>query len=262
MMNFRTAFLIMSSCFLLACQGENKETIREYVGTEHPHSQNQGGTDSGGGNGINGHNIEDYAVNIQKDESFREHVLPLILKIAETHPRFASDMIHITAERTWYKIPVALNTLEASQIGISFGDKQLQQFALQNLKSVWINTGHYNKFETNESRARLLLHEILMGIRLMKLKNSLDNCYSEVAILKLDEGQQDRYQKQRDSCSATYIFSSSDPVLLKGVNSKLDLTGDDYDNIRNLGVMLWAAKGEVSKVELDAYLKANSFRAY
>lgn len=254
----------LASLMLMACQGQKTEVVREYVGNTNTGHESgyQGGVDSGGGNGVDGHAIEEYAVNIQQDEAFQAVVLPIIKKVAETHPRFASDMIHISQERTWYKIPVALNSLRSSQIGVSFGDKDLQQFALQNLKAVWMNSRLYEKLGSNESKGRLILHEILMGVRLMKLKNTLDNCYSEMALLRMVPEKIDEYKKGREECARKYIFSSQDPVLIPGVNNGLDLSNDDYDNIRGLGVTLWQNQGAISKVELDAWLKANKFRSY
>ncbi|MDG0817127.1 hypothetical protein [Bdellovibrio svalbardensis] len=262
MIKLKVLIPLLASFALMACQGQKTEVIREYVGNSGRESNYDGGTDSGGGNGVDGHSIEEYAVNIQEDASYQQYVLPIILKIAETHPRFASDMVHITSERTWYKIPVSLNSLKATQIGVSFGDKDLQQFALQNLKAVWINSRHFDRFETDETRARLILHEILMGVRLMKLKNSLDNCYSGAALLKLNPAKADEYKKEREACAIKYVFSSTDPILIPGVGSGLDLSNDDYDNIRGLGVNLWNEKGVISKIELDAWLKANKFRSY
>lgn len=262
MMKLHLLLPLLASFTLMACQGQKTEVIREYVGNTGHESGYNGGTDSGGGNGVDGHTIEEYAVNIRADASFQKYVLPIILKVAETHPRFASDMIHVAAERTWYKIPVALNSLKSSQIGVSFGDKDVQQFALQNLKAVWINSRLFNNFENDEVRARLLLHEVLMGVRLMKLKNSLDDCYSGVALLGIDPEKAAEYKKGREACALKYMFSATDPVLLPGINNDLDLTADDYDNIRGLGVNLWGNKGAISKIELDAWLKANKFRSY
>ncbi|MFM6928037.1 MAG: hypothetical protein ACKOX6_06200 [Bdellovibrio sp.] len=223
-----------------------------------------GGVDSGGDNGVNGRNMEDYAINLQRDKIFNDLVLPIILKVSEANPRFASDMIHITKERTWYMIPVALKNLTASQIGLRFADEQVQQFALQNLRAIWINQKFYTGFETDESRGRLILHEILMGVRLMKLKNSLDNCYSEIAMMSLDSSKKDEYKKRRELCAITYMFGNKDVSAsrIPGLNGDLKLTDHDYDSIRELGVRLWDSQGEIGNAELEAWLKANDFRTY
>ncbi|WP_413586183.1 hypothetical protein [Bdellovibrio sp. HCB274] len=228
-----------------------------------PDGRSNGGTASGGDNGVQGRNIEDYAVNIQKESNFVQFVLPIITKLAETHPRFASDMLHIAGERTWYMVPVELKALKASQIGLKFADESVQQFALQNLRAIWINTKFYNGFESAESKGRLILHEILMGVRLMKLKSEIDNCYSSIAIMKLDTKKAKAYQEAREQCARTYIFGRKDAfAVVPGQNPDLELTNHDYDGIRELGVHLWERKGEISGAELDAWIKVNDFRSY
>ncbi|WP_413576751.1 hypothetical protein ACLVWU_01765 [Bdellovibrio sp. HCB290] len=228
-----------------------------------PNGKANGGTASGGDNGVQGRNIEDYATNIQKEANYIQFVLPIITKLAETHPRFASDMIHIANERTWYMVPVELEALKASQIGLKFADQSVQQFALQNLRAIWINTKFYNAFESAESKGRLILHEILMGVRLMKLKSEIDNCYSSIAIMKLDPKKTKEYQQAREQCARTYIFGRKDAfAVVPGQNPDLELTSHDYDGIRELGVHLWERKGEISGAELDAWIKVNDFRSY
>jgi hypothetical protein len=198
---------------------------------------------------------------LNKVNSFKDLVLPIILKVQEAHPRFASDMVHIAINRKWYFLPVELNKLPASTIGVSFGDKDLQQMALQNLNAVWLDSGLFNSAQmTEEDRGMLVLHEILMGIRLMKYKNALDNCYSEVAYLGLEEKDYKAHSQMRDKCATTYGFSNNDRNV-PGFNT-IKLTKDDYDAIRELGLELWQNKGEISKPQLDAWLNTHEFRKY
>ncbi|WP_413583308.1 hypothetical protein [Bdellovibrio sp. HCB288] len=240
-----------------------KNPPKRGIPPSNPVGRDVGGTDSGGDNGVQGRNIEDYAVNIQKEANYLQFVLPIITKLAETHPRFASDMVHIANERTWYMVPVELKALRASQIGLKFADESVQQFALQNLRSIWINTKYYNAFESPESKGRLILHEILMGVRLMKLKSEVDNCYSSIALLKLDATKIKAYQKGREECATTYMFGRKDAfAVVPGQNPDLELTNHDYDGIRELGVHLWNRNGEISAAELNAWIKINDFRSY
>lgn len=249
-------FLILSS--LIACQGTEKETIREVIREQGNQNEAQGGADTGGGgNGVNGKPLEAYAVNMKSTASFAQMVLPIILKVQEAHPRFASDMVHIAINRKWYFVPVDLNKLPAHAIGVSFGDKDLQQMALQNLSAVWVDSKLFNAKEmSEENRAQLVLHEILMGIRLMAYKNSLDNCYSEVAYLGIKEEDAGKHRQQRDKCAQTYGLSNRDR------SGGIKLSKEDYDAIRDLGSELWGNQGQVSKVQLDAWLNANDFRKY
>lgn len=113
-----------------------------------------------------------------------------------------------------------------------------------------------------EDRATLLLHEIIMGIRLMKYKNSLDQCYSEIAMMKLISEKKTEYQKLKDDCALKYGLSGSDEGgILPGVGPRIDLKTEDYDNIRELVVFL-ETEQDISKVQLDAWLKDKNFRTY
>lgn len=257
--------LILSSFSMLACQGQQKETIREIIrepvqGSE----QNHGGVDDGGGgNGVNGRPLESFAVRIQDIPAFNNLVLPIIRKVSETHPRFASDMVHIALNRTWYLVPVELNKLPAQVVGIGIADKDLQQLALQTLSHVWMNSNFFEKFPGGEEdRARLILHEIIMGVRLMKYQSMLDQCYSEIAGLRLDTAKNSEYRKLREACANKYGLALPDEPTIPGVGKRIELSKEDYDHVRELGVHFWNEKGETTKAELDAWLKDKNFRKY
>ncbi|UXR65382.1 hypothetical protein EZJ49_03835 [Bdellovibrio bacteriovorus] len=255
--------VLFAAAALTACQGQNTETVREIIREPVPsngYQQAEGGVDSGGGgNGVNGRPLESYSVRLQDVPEFNEYLLPIIRTVQAEYPRFASDLVHIAMNRTWYLIPVELNKLPAQVIGVSFGDKQLQQLALQNLNAVWINSDLFAQYPSNEDRAILILHEMIMGVRLMKHKNRLDQCYSEIALLRLDI-KQDEYRKQRDLCARKFALDSSDG--LTDSVAKISLSKDDYDNIRELVITLWRDKGEISKPQLEAWMKTKSFRNY
>lgn len=262
-MNRLLHFLIFATAILtLGCQGQNTETIREIIREPVPGNQVQeGGVDSGGGgNGVNGRPLESYAVRILDITEFNTVVMPIIQKMHEIHPRFASDMAHIALNRTWYLIPVELNKLPAQVIGVSFGDKQLQQLALQNLNAVWINSDLFQKYPTDQDRGTLLLHEIIMGVRLMKYKSNLDQCYSGIASLRFQPEKAPDYKRLRDECAMKHGLNGTDNII-GGIN-QIKLTKDDYDNIRELVVVLLRGIDDLSKTQLDAWLKDRSFRSY
>lgn len=262
MKNIKLCLAFMISLVALGCQPEvTREVIRDSSPTSSPNNMDspQGGVDDGGGgNGVNNKPLEAYAKRLQDVGVFQTMVLPIIQKVAETHPRFASDMAHIALNRKWYFLPVELNKLPSQAIGVSFSDADLQQMALQNLNAVWINSKLFDASASDEDRGMLVLHEIIMGIRLMKYKNALDNCYSEVALQGITDPK--KHSKSRDTCAATYAFGKSD-ALVPGIN-KIQLSKDDYDNIRELGLELWQNRGEISEVQLDAWMQDKQFRKY
>ncbi|MGZ3773215.1 MAG: hypothetical protein ACXVCY_02390 [Pseudobdellovibrionaceae bacterium] len=263
------SIILLAAIFnMLACQGQ-KEVVREVVHepaappvNENNNSRSQGGVDDGGGgNGINNRPLETFATPLYKIAEFNSRLLPLIEKIYKVHPRFASDMAHIALNRVWYLIPIELKKIPAFLIGTGFGDAKLQQMALQNLNSVYINSIIFEKM-TEENRGTLLLHEIVMGIHLMKYKSPLDQCYSAIAMMRLLPDKNEEYQKLKDECALKYGLSATDEATgLTGASVHIDLKTEDYDNIREL-VILLSSDQEISKVQLDAWLKDKKFRTY
>lgn len=258
-------FLLTLSLTFLACQGQKE--VRDIIHDPSPqtnqnNNQPQGGVDDGGGgNGINNRPLENFTVPLYKIPEFNSQILPIIEKVNKVYPRLASDMAHIALNRIWYFLPVELKKIPAYLIGPGFGDDKLQQMALQNLNSVYINSLIFEKM-TDVDRATLLLHEIVMGIRLMKYKGSLDQCFSEIAIMKLSQERKSEYQKLKDQCALKYgLFGSDEGNTLSGNETRIDLTTKDYDNIREFVVFLESDE-ELSKIQLEAWLKDKKFRVY
>lgn len=257
--------VVIASVFLLACQGQRTEVIREVI-RDNPgptvQPQYTGGTDSGGGNSVSGRPIESYARNIFDETVVKTHIIPLISKLHEIHPRFASDLIHIGINRTWYILPVELNKIPSSVLGVSFSDSQLEQMALQNLKAIYINSTLFEKSDRDEDRALLILHEMVMGVFLMKYKDALDECYSNIAWMRLYSKNHNLYRNERASCAIKNIYSNSSDLPITNLGKKMSLSTEDYDNIRELVVNLWQNLDHISFDELDAWLKQNSNRKY
>lgn len=268
-MNIKLLIFTLMVLGFTACQPEvTREVIRETPPANQSNRPEGTVDDAGGGSGVNNRNLERYAFKLLKNDLFKTHILPIIETLHRTHPRFASDMIHIAIERKWYMLDVRLNKLPAEVIGVSFQDETLQQMALQNLRAVWIDSKIFNADPSDEVRASLLLHEIIMGVRLMQFKSGLDKCLSEHAYNALaangDSNNAEaakEYRALRDQCSSSFIFDQSDSVI-PGYSNKITLSRDDYDNIRELVINLEDTKGNISKIELDAWLKDRNFRKY
>lgn len=278
-MRKKLCLLLAFMSLITACQGQDKtivrETIREVPTTTStpggtgapgtPVASSQGGVDSvGGGNGINQRPLESYAIRVVDLPEFKEFIQPLIEEIAIQHPRFASDMVHIAINRTWFLVPVELNKLPSHIIGVGFADKELQQLAIQNLSSIWINSTLFEKYPTARDRALLVLHEIVMGIRLMKMKSNLDQCYSEIAYNGLHPENHNAHKKLRDQCALRYAFQgggNNGGILGTGL-AKVELSQEDYDNVRELVILLMNQQRQTTKNQLDAWLLDKSFRKY
>ncbi|MEN0059910.1 MAG: hypothetical protein AAGB31_13810 [Bdellovibrio sp.] len=252
--------LVFSLLSLSACQPKDGSTpsAKGKSGSR----QTEGGVDSvGGGNGVNNRTFESFAVKVEHTTPFTNAILPLIKKMQDIHPRFASDMAHIALHRKWYILPVKLKTIPAELIGVNFADSKTQQLAVQSLNAVWIDEVLYKKMPSEKEQSRLLLHEIVMGIRLMQYKRPLDQCHSEIALKGLESDKKE-YKKAIDQCAMKYLFSGTDITTDLHNGNPVQLTGEDYDNIRELVVTLSDESKTLSRLELEAWLKDRSFRSY
>lgn len=255
--------LTLSLLCLAACQGH--DVTKEQVIVR---DQAHGGTDStGGGNGINGKPLESYAVSVEANADYKTHIAPIIAQVVKKFPRFASDLIHIANDRRWYLVPVELDKIPYERIGVSFA---VDQLALQSRAAVWIDDGLFKKMPDGEDRARLLLHELVMGIRLMEFQGGLNQCLSGIAIHRVPGYSQKKYSDLRDDCFRKFGGVDGVPGVSPRMSSGIDvgngsgikLSAEDYDNIRDLTLMLWESKGDISALEVANFLKGKNFRKY
>ncbi|MBX3040111.1 MAG: hypothetical protein KF789_05305 [Bdellovibrionaceae bacterium] len=252
---------LLSLSSLVACQGTNTEVVRERIEIQvpgAPEARSEGGVDSGGGNGYERKLLESYARDIRSSAAFQARILPILVNLTASYPRLASDLVHISQERRWYLIPGGLDRLPSQRIGVNFKTDQL---ALQNRGEVWINELLFNNLRSEEERAKLILHELVMGVRLMSYQDDLDECLSEVAILSLTSQEKSAYAKARKSC---HHALSAIPGLKGGnrLSAPMKLTDPDYIAIRNLVSLLWETQGTVDAEELGAWMKHRNLRQY
>ena len=107
-------------------------------------------------------------------------------------------MLHIAVARSWYMVPVTLNKLPSERIGVSF---PTDQFAVQNLYEVWLDK---NLFATMpaQDKATLLVHELVMGVRLLQYTDNLDQCLAKATADLFDPSRHDVYLTERKNCFA------------------------------------------------------------
>lgn len=258
--------LLLISTFMLAACQPGKEVIREVPGTAPQGDSPGGGTDplqsggvvdSGGGNGLRGRPLESYNVDMRARPEYQAKVLPILRELAKNHARLASDLLHIARERRWYLIPGDLRLIPSERIGVHFGTEQL---ALQNLGEIWMNEKAYQAMPGDDDRAILLLHELLMGVLLMRYQDVLDECLSSVAVYEVVEKPELPYRRLRSECHSRNIgVTRTDP---RGLGRRISLGEDDYLNLRDLTSRLWESKGDVDGAEMHAWLKIRKFRSY
>lgn len=256
---------ILAFLGLVACQG-NKETIVEkhYVtgngdtSLPVPPSNNAGGIDGGGGgNGLDGKPLESFRVDLTQQDSYQRVRANVIEKLATRFPKFAADLIHISEERSWYLIPTELRNLPAARIGVSF---KTDQIALQKLKEVWVNDLLFSKMAPHEQET-LVLHELVMGVRLLQFSNLLDQCLVNIAVIKLNPENADKYKEARRECFKKYR-NAADVGDSIGLGKDIKLEDYDYETIRDITSMLMTKIDTLDPQELEDYMAARNFRKY
>ena len=192
------ALNILALLGLLGCQSGKDAVVEKHsqgTGLPVPPAQeNHGGIDGGGGgNGVDGKSLEDFRVPLSSLESFDLVRKNVIEKMATRFPELAADLLHIAEERAWYLIPVDLRQLPPTNIGTYFPTDQI---AMQSLRSVWISDKIFSKMKI-ENQSMLILHELMMGVRLLQYTNVLDQCLVKIDLMKLDPQQKDKYRESR-----------------------------------------------------------------
>ncbi len=236
--------IILQSALLLSC---SKETT---IIQDETKNSGFGGTDStGGGNGIDSKPVEEYIVEINTTPSYKNFIFPLIIKLRTDYPTLANDFYHIAHQRIWYIVPVPLDTIPKNILGTY---AVTDQIAIQDLGSIWINTQLFEKMN-EKSQATLLVHEIVMGVRLMQYKEKVDHCIASVSSYALS-GDYDAYHSKRSSCIKTYGYDLNIPY------QKFNLSSKDYDLIRKITYLLTQEKIDISMVK--SLIEDTGFRKY
>lgn len=254
----KTTFLILFglSFALLSCQ---KETIREVV----YRNNEDGGIDgAGGGNGYCPTNqtckpLESFRVDILKHTDY-DLVKNLLLTLAKVFKPLAADMLHLLKNRGWYFVPGELNRIPSSRIGVAFATDQL---ALQNLREVWFNQLLYTPMETSD-RKNLIVHELVMGLRLLTFSNVVDICIANATRELISiEGEvlesSSEYSKKYKECMNIGL-----PLGNNSHEQKIKLSQEDYANIRDFTFKIVSLEGNLLQDDWQTWLAKNGFRDY
>ncbi|MEM7646640.1 MAG: hypothetical protein AAF203_07015 [Pseudomonadota bacterium] len=148
------------------------------------------GDGAGGGNTCNGRPIEDFEMGladvgptIDQHPAFIKHIQP-ILNSFETY-KTPDGQIHYNGiylfltrslkNKSWYLIPCPIDPKAAQEIGAVV---TTDQGASQTMDAIWFSTPALNgNHETdNLSFARLIVHEMLMAVRLLKFESHYTQC--------------------------------------------------------------------------------------
>ncbi len=134
--------------------------------------KSQGTVDSGGGNTFMGKPLESYAIKLRELQAFKENISPILESEGFQGSSLKNVLTSIIDKKTWYLIPSELKQLPSEKIASAVGTDQA---ALQDFKQVWLNQNIFDKM-TVKDQSVLILHELLMGLRLLKFDSALDEC--------------------------------------------------------------------------------------
>lgn len=262
----KTVFILSLFLIVAACSG-NKETIIKEIQVVNerndnplpiPKSQNNnkpsGGVDDGGGGvAVKGRPLESYAVNITGRDEYQKYIVAIIQKLKVNSPELSSELIYLSRERTWYIIDVPLNEIPRQVMGTYF---KTDQVAVQNKSDIWMNQ---NLFESmsEENRAMLILHELMMGVKILNYGSPLDKCFA-VSSLGLLEADLKDYELKRKKCLERYKLVDIQQSLLGG--NSFSVSSEDYGLIRKLTKSLFEPESDLFHRNLDLELSILKFR--
>lgn len=177
----QNSFILILSLSLVtllgACAG-HKQTAKNNG------AEKLGTGDSGGGNLYKGRPIESYKIDITQLPSYKSKVAPIVEALTDlkrtangkqlSNPDLGRMFQSILTKRSWYMIPGDLEILPKERTGIAVPS---EQGALQSAKEIWVNSNLFNAMFSDD-QGTLILHEVLMGIRLLKFASDREQCLS------------------------------------------------------------------------------------
>lgn len=208
------------------------------TGTKTSDSDKSAGTvDSGGGNTFMGKPLESYIVTVRELPAFISHVQPIIDNEALKDSDLKRVIDFVLDKKSWYLIPADLKQLPSDGIAAAVGTDQA---ALQDLRQVWLNQKLYDDMKSPQAQGTLIVHEILMGLKLLRFDSALFECRARY------------YGRHTDQyCLNSY---SSD---LRGKPS--DLTEIDYTQIRSATTKIMEKGATLSLADWTDLLYAEGF---
>lgn len=172
------AIILSSAC---APKGGGSPSIAEADGGALPVFQ--GTVSGGGGNGCDGRAVESYAKKITELEEFKLFIRPVLRRLTEeSADPLVAYLLWAAEEKAWYFVPCELENLPTTQIGVALKSDQL---ALHGEHGVYIravddanNQGRQATYfqKRGKARAALLLHEMVMGARLLMKRPAAEQC--------------------------------------------------------------------------------------
>ncbi|MCB0406800.1 MAG: hypothetical protein KDD34_01275 [Bdellovibrionales bacterium] len=220
----------------------------------------------GGGNCVGEENknkcrpIESFRVQLLDKDIIKNDVMDILETTSEFYPQLAGDLYHKISQRMWYFVPIELKKLPGSIIGAPVNVENLGQIAIQNEQEIWMDNKLFESLSP-EDQVRILIHEFVMGIRIMEYSTKSDTCIANASYL-LYEDKEDQYKKESEKCYSNSQFDTLGKSLNPIFGDKIDLKDKDYRAVRTLTNWILDGFENVSKDRVTNYLKEYFHREY
>ncbi len=203
----------------------------------------QGTVSGGGGNGCNGAAFETYSKKLSTLEEYRLYIHPILRRMTEEgSDPLVTYLLWAAEEKAWYFIPCELQKISTEQIGLSVESDQL---ARHGEHGVYIHSIEddpkkprdpklpplktYAQKKSKE-KAVLLLHEMIMGARLLMKKSARDQCTAlakKDANLCLDAAVTQIAETKSIDAKESMIMDAQDHEAIRSMTSALAEKGAD-----------------------------------
>lgn len=197
----------------------------------------QGPSDGGGGDTCNGKMIESYHVDITTLDEYKEFVQPLLSKMAqEKNGQKDSSPFSIAPRmKNWYIIDCKLGKIPQERKGLYL---ETYQTAIQTSREIFIDAKSYGAM-AKEEKAKLLLHEMVMGFYLMKYLSLEEICSAA------------------GGCTGDIHMASKWKMYRPQVYTPLN--DSDHQKIRKVTAWIWEQGDTFNKTNFAELLKNNGF---
>jgi hypothetical protein len=229
-----------------------------------------GGADPvGGGNGVEGLMIEDFRVYVSDTEgnkqpgqkvfgdAYKRLDQKIFKKLILKFPKLAADLKFVANHKRWYVIPTELKSLPSGRIGVSF---KTDQYGLQTPTEIYIDLRFFRDM-SEAAQETLILHEMVMGVRLLEFANPLETCLVNIEVMTFSPELEKPYREKREACFAkNKTWANLGSTL--NMQKPYQLADSDYPFIRDMTSTLANQIDACNPQELEVWMEVNNFRKY
>lgn len=193
-------------------------------------AQVRGTGDSGGGNSYKGKPLESYIQNPSGLPSVRANILPVQNALHENHQDLEKIFFTMLNQKAWYFVPGPLRGLPNDKIGSAVPTDQV---ALQDFDAVWVDADIFGKM-SDDDQSKLVLHEVLMGLKLLRFDSYRHSCLALAPDRTLCDGASDtKMGSPSDLTETDYAeIRSTVPEIFR---SYLTMKYEDWEDLMGRG---------------------------